>query len=175
MKRARRESAEVFYAKGPALAVDRRRLAELACAAAKAPRRRARLCLHAGPRDGQHDMLIVMPRGAYIRPHRHVGKTESYHVVSGRADMVEFDARGKIRRVISLGDHRSGLVFFFRVAGPYYHTLLIRSPRFAYHEATTGPFDRRRTLFPSWAPREGAPTAALFLKRTVRDAERRRK
>src|SRR5204862_7175921 len=68
-------------------------------------RRRARLCAHPNPDDPLHEMLIVLDRGTYVRPHRHAGKSESFHVIEGELDVVLFAYDGPVRDVIRNGSY----------------------------------------------------------------------
>jgi cupin fold WbuC family metalloprotein len=113
------------------------------------------LCAHGGPEDRLHEMLIVHERSAYVRPHRHPGKTESTHIIEGLVDVVVFDDDGRIASVIRMGDYASGRTFYYRMAAPVFHTLIIRSDVLVFHETTNGPFDRRDTVFAPWAPQDG--------------------
>jgi len=115
-------------------------------------RKRIRVCAHNDKSDSLHEMLIIHERGAYVQPHKHPGKSESMHVVEGLVDVVMFDDAGEIYRVIRMGDYNSGKAFYYRVAAPYFHTLIIRSEVLVFHETTNGPFDRSTTIFAPWAP-----------------------
>ncbi len=118
------------------------------------PRKRIRLCAHGKPEDRLHEMLIVHERGAYVRPHRHFGKTESTHIIEGRVDVILFDDDGRIKQTIKMGDFASGLPFYYRMETPLFHTLIIRSDVLVFHETTNGPFDRKETAFAPWAPED---------------------
>lgn len=118
------------------------------------PRKRIRLCAHASPEDRLHEMLIVHERSAYVRPHKHPGKTESMHIIEGLVDVVVFDDDGRIERVIGMGDYASGETFFYRMTKPVFHTLIIRTDILVFHETTSGPFDRGDTVFATWAPED---------------------
>lgn len=119
------------------------------------PRKRVRLCAHGGADDRLHEMLIVHERGAYVRPHKHPGKTESVHIIEGLVDVIVFDDEGRIENVIRLGDYASGRIFYYRMEMPVFHTLIIRSEVLVFHETTNGPFDRSDTVFAPWAPEDG--------------------
>jgi cupin fold WbuC family metalloprotein len=93
-------------------------------------------------------------RGVYVRPHKHVGKTESMHVVQGLAEVVFFDEGGTVREVVPVGDPQSGRAFYYRLASPWYHTLSVSTDFFVFHEVTNGPFRREDTLFAPWSPDE---------------------
>jgi cupin fold WbuC family metalloprotein len=162
--RARAESAEVLYAEEPIVTVDAMAIEALKRGAAANPRGRIRLCAHRGMADRLHEMLIVHTRDTYVRPHKHVDKCESFHVIEGEVDVVIFDEAGGITDVIAMGSLQSGRRFYYRIADPLYHTLLIRSDVLVFHETTLGPFRREQTVFAPWAPEDGdAPAVSRFL------------
>lgn len=132
-------SAEVAFVKRQALA---------------SPRRRARICAHASSEDALHEMLIAIHRDSYVRPHRHVGKAESFHVVEGAVDVAIFDEDGEVIEVVELGEAGSGREFYYRLSASAFHTLLIRTEFLVVHEVTTGPFDSTQTLPAPFAPAE---------------------
>jgi len=145
---------EVLYADEPIVQVGSEEIERLKEKLLLNERRRIRLCTHRDIKDQVHEMLIIHTRGAYVRPHKHIGKTESFHLIEGSADVVIFDDTGKIVEIIRMGDYSSGKRFFYRICGPCYHTLLIKSDFLVFHEVTKGPFDKSDTLFPSWAPED---------------------
>src|SRR5438309_9931257 len=98
-------SDEVFIATGGVVQV---RPEDVAMGKAKGTtnaRKRARLCAHPGPDDPLHEMLIVLDRGTYIRPHKHGDKSESFHIIEGELDVVLFHDSGAIREVIRMGPY----------------------------------------------------------------------
>lgn len=157
--RTRTESAEVLYAEDPIVTVDAAGVEALKRTAAGNPRRRARLCAHRSVDAPLHEMLIVHTSDTYVRPHRHPGKAESFHVIEGDVDVVIFGEDGAIADLIPMGPFQSGRPFFYRIADPLYHTLLVRSAVLVFHEATTGPFRRGETEFAPWAPDDRHPEA----------------
>jgi cupin fold WbuC family metalloprotein len=164
LEHSRVESVEVRYATGDVVTLDARDIAQLKHEAAQNPRRRVRLCAHHSVDDRLHEMLIVHSRDTYVRPHKHVGKSESFHIIEGDVGVVLFDDEGGVREVIPMGAFASGRPFFYRIAQPVYHTLLIRSEILVFHESTGGPFRRADTVFAPWAPEnDDAPGIARFL------------
>jgi cupin fold WbuC family metalloprotein len=143
---------EVLYPDEPIVRVDRRDMDMLTAGALANERKRKRLCAHQDVDDRLHEMLIIHTRDTYVRPHKHLNKSESFHVIAGRVDVVFFDENGRVDQVTQMGDYASGLCFYYRVQHPVYHTLLIQSDVLVFHEATNGPLDRRDTLFAPWAP-----------------------
>src|SRR5262249_49414681 len=144
--RAKAESAEVRYATDTVVLVGADDVAELKHDAALNPRRRIRLCAHAGVADTLHEMLIVHARECYVRPHKHLGKSESFHVVEGDVDVVLFDEDGAVTDVMAMGAYGSGRPFFYRIATPMFHTLFVRSDVLVFHQATRGTVRRADTV-----------------------------
>jgi cupin fold WbuC family metalloprotein len=172
----KRESPEVFYADERIVTVDASAIAEMTRAASANERRRIRLCAHRGVDDALHEMLIVHAKDTYVRPHKHLGKSESFHVIEGEADVVMFDDEGQVTDVIEVGPVSSGRTFFYRIADPIYHTLLIRSTVLVFHEVTAGPFRRSDTVFAPWAPDDhNLDEVDRFLHRVGEQALRRRR
>jgi cupin fold WbuC family metalloprotein len=127
-------------------------LEELRDAAARAPLRRARLCLHGTHSDPVQEMVIAFCRDTYNRPHRHHGKSESFHVIEGRLAIVFFDDSGLPTRRLLLGPPGTGETFVYRLACSRWHTVIPLTTFAIIHETTTGPFDPADTEFASWAP-----------------------
>jgi cupin fold WbuC family metalloprotein len=135
--------------------------------AAKNPRQRMRICAHRSSDDRLHEMLIVLTGKTYIRPHKHLNKSESFHLIEGEADAIFFDDAGKVTETIKLGPGRQ---FFYRIEEPRFHTLLIRSDFLVFHETTNGPFNRADTLFAPWSPEETDLAGAQRFMESLRRA-----
>ena len=170
MIQLRQINGEVLYAADPIAKVGRADISELIQRAGHGARKRARICTHRDTADKLHEMLIVHTRETYVRPHKHLGKSESFHLIEGAADVVVFDDEGNVADVIAMGDYSSGKTFYYRMADPLYHTLIIRSDVIVFHEATNGPFDRSATVFAPWAPEDGVPSQKEFMERVAADA-----
>lgn len=145
---------EVLFVEEGFVTVDPQTIASLKQKALKNKRTRIRLCTHADNDHPVHEMLIVHARGNYIPPHKHINKSESFHVIEGSADLFFFDEKGEIIKVISMGEAKSGKIFYYRVSKAIYHTLIVTSDIFVFHETTRGPFIPSETIFGSWAPHE---------------------
>lgn len=147
-------SEEVFYCATPLIRLSDTSLITLKEIAQGTRRKRARICTHPDTTNPLHEMIILHARGAYVRPHRHPGKSESFHVIEGEADIILFDEGGKVENVIPMGEKGSGKAFFYRLNQATFHTLLIRSEIFIFHETTNGPFQPGASEFALWAPLE---------------------
>jgi cupin fold WbuC family metalloprotein len=147
-------SSEVFVADEPIVTVSRSEIEFLKMRVQGMPRGRVRLCAHPQNDDRLHEMFIVLSGSSYIRPHKHLAKSESLYVVEGKVDVVALDDEGIILEVIEMGEVTSGLCFYYRISQPVYHTMLIRSDLLVIHETTNGPFRKGDALFASWSPEE---------------------
>jgi cupin fold WbuC family metalloprotein len=145
---------EVYYSEGGIVKISNHDIAFLIEKASINVRKRARICTHQSLSDTIHEMLIVHTNGNYIRPHKHKNKTESWNIIKGMADVVMFDETGKINEVISVGDMSSSEIFYYRTNSPIFHSMLIRSKHFVFHEITSGPFNKNDTIFAPWSPDE---------------------
>jgi cupin fold WbuC family metalloprotein len=155
----RAQNPEVYYSDDAIVTADDATIAELKRIAAQNPRLRSRLCTHPDPSSALHEMLIVHHRKAYVRPHKHAGKPESFHLIEGTAQVVVFDDAGKIRDVLDMAPYGQGKLCYYRLPDEVFHTILITSEWLVFHETTAGPFDPSRTAFPDWAP-DGRDEAA---------------
>ncbi len=161
----RASSDEVFVATGGIVQVKPEDVAEVVRRGTTNARKRARLCAHPGPEDRLHEMLIVLDQGTYIRPHRHAGKAESFHIIEGELDVVVFHDDGTIREVVRMGPYGIGKTFYYRLMEPSYHSVVINTPYALFHETTNGPFERGDTEFASWSPAEGDLSVPAFVEK----------
>ncbi len=160
---AQRTNNEVLIAAGGVVQVTAADLAEVVRSATRSSRMRARLCTHPAATDLLHEMLICLVQGTYVPPHRHTGKSESFHIIEGELDVVLFHDNGTIREVIRMGGYHTGKTFFYRLMEPCFHTVLLNTPYVLFHETTNGPFDPADNEYASWAPLEGSPEAGAYL------------
>lgn len=173
--KTRKLNDEVLYPDESPVVLDGAFLEELKRRADANPRRRVRLCAHRDPAEPIHEMMIVHSRMTYVRPHQHRTRIESFQVLEGEADLVLFDERGGVARVIRMGPPASGRPFYYRLSEPIFHTLLIYSPHLVFKEVTNGPFNPKDTVFPDWAPDESRPAdVEAYLRGLAEQARVRR-
>src|SRR5664280_1436409 len=94
---------EVLYADAPLSTLGRDDIEWLKTKALKTARQRIRICSHRDSGDLLHEMLIVHARDTYVRPHKHVNKDESFHVIAGEVDVVLFEENGALCKAIPHG------------------------------------------------------------------------
>ena len=143
---------EILYTKDPVTKVDKADIDFLKTRAITNRRRRIRLCAHPDVGDSLHEMLIVHHAGNYVPPHKHPGKSESFHMVEGVLKIVLFRDDGAISEIITLDASGSEGFFYYRLSVSLYHTVIPISEVVVFHETTNGPFHREDMLIPEWAP-----------------------
>jgi len=166
----RKVNEEVFIAEDPIVRLGDEEIGFLKRQARANARKRARICAHKTNDDALHEMMIAISAASYIRPHKHIDKSESFHIVEGEVDVAVFDEAGTVVDVIELGAIGSGRKFYYRLSESAFHTLLIRSEFLVVHEVTNGPFDRERTVLAPFAPFEDEADRARDYMKRVSDA-----
>lgn len=152
-----RTSPEVFLAEGPICSIGQGELDTLKAAVKASIKHRARINAHPASEDALHEMIIAIDPTSYIRPHKHPGKSEAFHIIEGEVDIVVFGDDGAIERIVPLGPPGGGRPFYYRMSAPFFHTLIIRSDILILHEITNGPFRPQATMFADFAPDEREP------------------
>ena len=114
---------------------------------------KSRICSHSNNKAKIHEMFIFHKKGAYVRPHRHLNKLESFYLISGQVSIIFFDNYGKPTKVIKMGDYRSGKTFYYKLFKSCFHTVLIEKD-VLFHEVTSGPFEKNKTIYAKWSPDE---------------------
>ena len=149
-----KQNPEVFFPKQQKLlGIAKKDIDNLANLAQQNSRNRARYCAHSSVDDAIHEMIIYHKKGTYVRPHKHLSKTESFHLVKGEADVLIFDEEGNLTHFRELGEYGSGKCFYYRIPESCFHAQIFRQNT-VFHESTKGPFTINETIFPDWAPEE---------------------
>lgn len=141
------KSVSFFCLERP-VCVDQALLAEMKEISTQRDGRNVRICLHSGPEDDHHDMVVLERSGKYYRPHKHAEKGECFHVIEGRLGLLAFDATGGVIDATALG---AGEIY--RIAVGMYHAVMPLSDPVIYHESKPGPFlGEGDSIYPDWAP-----------------------
>lgn len=142
-------------------------LDEMTAKAAASPRRRTHHNLHSSSSDLVQRFVVVAQSDTYIRPHRHLTKSELCTIVRGRFEVVVFDADGTITGRTVIGEGTANLAY--ELPSQTWHTLLVLTDGAAFLEVKEGPYDPSNAAeFARWAPEEGGAIAAF--QRWVRTA-----
>ncbi len=152
---------EVFYASEPFAVAGPEAVELIKRAALSTPRRRCRICFHSVPQDRAQEMLIAMHCSSYVRPHRHLKKTETLTILEGAATALLFDEAGIVIQRLLMKPYGSEQPFFYRMPQRVFHTLRFEHEWTLYLETTTGPFDPISSEAAPWAPPENDSIAGL--------------
>ena len=100
MNKIRKESDEVLYSEEEYISVNDQNIEWLKELSLKNPSGKIRLCTHRSLNDNLHEMLIVLRKDCYIRPHKHINQVESMSILEGDADYIIFNDDGKIINIL---------------------------------------------------------------------------
>jgi cupin fold WbuC family metalloprotein len=159
-----KKSEEVYYAVDEIVSFSQSHVDFLKSNMHNSKTGRIRICAHKSPGDMIHEMLIIIDGKSYMRPHKHVGKPESFHIIEGAIDVVLFDEEGNIVDKIRLASRGSGSDFFYRLSKHQFHTVLINSDHAIIIETTQGPFNKEETIFAPWSPNEYHISASKYFE-----------
>ena len=85
---------EVFYTEKTITEIKTEDISFLKSNVKNTQKKRIRICTHLNEKEGLQEMFIALSDKTYIRPHKHLNKSESLHVLEGSADVVFFDEEG---------------------------------------------------------------------------------
>ncbi len=152
MKNFKKISEEVIVSKSHLEQLSHKNINFLISKAKNNKSRKFRLCSHESDNDPVHEMFIVHPKGIYVRPHRHLNKSESILIIEGCMDYITFENDGKLKDRIILGDYKSKKKFYLTNKENSFHSLIIKSDWCVFLEIIEGPFERNKTEFAVWSP-----------------------
>ena len=96
-----------------------------------------RVNLHSSPDCTYHDMIIFQWKGTYVRPHKHLDKVETCHMIEGEQEYILQNELGEVTSNEKLS--ADGNVIY-RINNNTYHTSYIFSDYVIFHESKRGPF-----------------------------------
>jgi cupin fold WbuC family metalloprotein len=143
-----------FFCAQEIIEIGKEQLGLIKQAAIRDPLKRARLCLHHNHSDKVQEMVIAFCRDSYVRPHRHLNKSESFHVIEGDLAVVFFNNEGNVINRIKMSPCGNGQTFLYRLSSSLWHMVIPLSEFVVIHETTTGPFLKEETENPTWGPVE---------------------
>jgi cupin fold WbuC family metalloprotein len=163
-----REMQNVFHNTDDIAVVGPEWIERLKRVALASPLKRARICLHRSDDDKVHEMIIALAKDCLFRPHRHLVKNESFHMIEGRLAVVIFNDDGTTRSSFVLAPPGQRGSIAYRLGTSAFHAVLPLDDVVVYHETTDGPFVAGEAIIAPWAPSESEPLEA-FLRRAARE------
>jgi cupin fold WbuC family metalloprotein len=108
-----------------------------------------RLSLHKDPSDKHHNMIILQHKGNYYRPHKHLAKPETYHLIKGKMAVFIFNDTGVIIDSVILDPQEN---FIYRIGANNWHVSIPLTEHVIFNESKPGPFIRQGdSIFAEWA------------------------
>ncbi len=153
---------EVEFVHKKCVKVDQGVIEDIKKRAAQNPSGKFRYCFHDNEEAGMQEMLFVIPKSGYSRPHKHEKYAESHVVIEGEGYMLLFDDAGQIIEGFQVSKEKN---FLYRVAPNQWHMLVPESEIMVIYEIREGKFDKNTNIFPSWAPCE--KEKVLFYKAKI--------
>jgi len=143
------KSLSFYFAKNVAR-IDREIVKQLVEESARKGNCNGRICLHTSPTANFHEMIILERKGQYYRPHKHLYKGESCHIIEGKAAMFVFNDNGSVVHCCVVGEDEN---LICRVGINQWHTVIPTTEYAVYHESKPGPYlGEGDSIKPDWAP-----------------------
>ncbi|WP_045212440.1 WbuC family cupin fold metalloprotein [Desulfonatronovibrio magnus] len=163
------QSSEVYHAQSSSSKISKLDIDILISKADDNEQKRSRYCVHESIDETVHEMVIVHSKGMYVRPHKHIEKSESMLVLDGLVDYYTFDDHGNVVSVEKMAGYSSRHCFYISNRNSAYHSIIILSDWLVFLEITQGPFAKSDTMFAPWAPDESNHVEIeKFLKKIMR-------
>jgi len=145
--------------------IDNNLLDSLTQKAKGATRKRMNYNLHPSPDDVVQRLFNAIEPDTYIRPHRHSDPLsfEVFLIMRGSAVLLFFNDEGSVieRKVLSAGGETIGV----EIPANTWHTMASLESGTIFFEVKKGPYVRPSGQnIAAWAPEEGNPKAARFVK-----------
>jgi cupin fold WbuC family metalloprotein len=138
-------------------------LDELAERATASPRKRAHHTVHASADDRVQRFFVSADRHSYIRPHRHLTRSELVLVLRGRIDVITFAESGGVTERRAVGEGTGALGY--ETPSGTWHTLIVQTDSATFLEIKEGPYDSKTAAeFAAWAPPEGDAAVSAYLE-----------
>ena len=122
-----------------------------------------RICLHKNAKSNHHDMIILQQKKKFYKPHKHLKKGETYHIIKGSMICVLFKNNGEIKKTCKImrGD-------IFRTPINVFHTMFPLTKFVIYHESKRGPFLKKKdSIFPKWIGKFDNYKNIVFFKKKI--------
>lgn len=148
----KKESKEVLYSRDKLVYLSKINLHKLSLLAKKNKKKIIRLCTHFSKKDKVHQMFIVHPKNYFVSPHMHF-QSESMTILKGMVDVIIFNKKGEIIKIIEMGPQTSKKIFYYKLPKNTIHSFLIKSKILIFYEVTQGPFKKSNMFHPIWAPK----------------------
>ena len=145
------KSLSYFPKKNSGLTLNKKLISRIKKIAFKT-KKNIRISLHRSPNEEFHNIIIFHWNSTYYKPHKHLYKEETCHMIEGSQRVITLDSHAKI-----IADHKlnSKNNLIFKIKKNTIHTAVILSKYVIFHESKPGPYlGDKDSIFPKWAPKE---------------------
>ncbi|MDD3636715.1 MAG: WbuC family cupin fold metalloprotein [Bacteroidales bacterium] len=149
--------------------IDENLIDKVSAIARSSIRKRTNLNFHDKSEALMQRMLNAMEPGTYIQPHKHENpdKSEAFFCLRGKILVVEFEEDGQVRDHILLDASKGN--YGCEINPRTYHCIVSMETGSVAYELKDGPYDPTIDKhFAPWAPAEGDPDAADYLKNLLK-------
>lgn len=152
-----------YFSLKKSVAINKRLIEELKKISRENGNVNARLCLHGNPNEDLHDMVILQYKDKTCRkPHKHLEKNETLHIIEGEMLILLFDEEGKSINKTILNKNN----FAYRTSRNQYHLWLPLTEYVIYREIKQGPFKQEDNILPKWSHIEALKQCVDFIDLT---------
>ena len=138
---------EAYYCRARAPVISDEVIHELKSKLTQSSGSTVRICLHESPEATFHEMVIVHKRGGVFKPHKHLTKDESYHMIEGVLRIDILNDGGQPLESFRIGGPGSGLPLWVRIRKNIWHATTPESDFAVFHESRPGPFQGGDSVF----------------------------
>lgn len=119
------------------VSIDKNIVEELKNLSVKLGRTDIRICMHNNRDSELHNMINLIYKKKNNIPHKHLYKSECYHIIEGRMILTIFKNNGEIIDEFLLDPKKN---FLFRIGINTFHTTVPDTDFVIFHESRSGPF-----------------------------------
>ena len=128
----------------------------------KSPRQRYRLCTHDDEENLLHEMIVVYDSSTYVRPNKHLGKSESLLLLEGEIDFYFFNDDGYPIKRIKMDANGVNGNQYLKVPPNTWHGMLMKGQKeCVIKETISGPYDNITLLWADWSPANLSATETI--------------
>ncbi len=155
---------EILFLKENIIKVDESVIENMRQKANQSESGKFRYCFHENEDAGMQEMLFVVPKSGYARPHMHKEVAESHVVISGEGTCIVFDDAGNILEHFQVSHKKN---FLYRIQKGLWHMVMPLSQQMVIYEVREGKFDKNTNIFPEWAPKENETEKVKHFKQDI--------
>lgn len=164
-------SREVEFWRDDIIKIDATVIDAMKSKANQNPSGKFRYCFHKDESALMQEMLFVISREGYARPHKHLDVAESHVVIEGEGYCVLFDDVGCVVDCFTISKHSN---FLYRVQCGIWHMVIPTTEQLVIYEIREGCFDANTNIFPDWAPSTDEDEIKDYKQRIMEQIETRR-